>query len=668
MAQQIFMLSVFLYIAGAFLSLAMNRIYKVANYISAIGTFAAAISGLVSTIIVLVQGMPFAAEFPRFVPFARFTIEVDYLSAFMILVISLMAAATAIFTLTYNERYIGKNTGIFGFLNNMYILSMILAVASSNAFYFLVFWEIMTLASYFLVIAKQDKEAINSGFVYFAVAHAAVTLIIFSIIVLYIYAGSFDFADFRNAEIPQATKNLIFLLSFLGFGIKAGIVPFHTWLPITYSSAPSTVSALMSTKVAIYGLIRIGVDFLGASVWWWGLTLLAFGAISAVVGILYASVEKDLNRLLAYSSTENVGIILMGIGVGMIGFAVEQPVLGTLGMLAGLYHMVNHAVFKGLLFLGAGSVIYRNHTTNMEEMGGLAKRMPWTGFAFLIGALAISAIPPLNGFVSEWFLYQSLFMAGNHSILVVKALSPLFAVMLALTGAIAAMCFVKAYGVVFAGPSRSEHAREAREVPVPMIAGMMLLVVGILVLGLGAPVVAPYIGHVASSLLNTSSPQVSEGLTVYPASKTQAMLSTPLLFLLLMELLVVPLFIVWTLRGEKSGRRMDSTPWATGYAYSARMAYSATAFSQPLRVLFHPVYWIRTTLVGVGSKIASYSRQVVGCIDRLESFWENTVYGSLARGMVLLGKRVQAIQLGNVRMYCLYIIITLVILLITTVR
>lgn len=666
--QQLFLLSVFLYVAGALGSLAMNRVGKAANYVSAISTFTAAIAGLISTIIVLVRETPIVTELSGFVPFARFTIEMDHLSAFMILVISLLAAATAIFTLTYDDQYVGKNAGIFGFLNNSYILSMVLAVASSNAFYFLVFWEIMTLASYFLVVVKQDEEAIHSGFVYFAVAHAAATAIIISFVVLFLYTGSFSFTDFRSVEISQATKNLVFLLSFIGFGTKAGIVPFHIWLPRTYSSAPSTVSALMSTKVAIYGLIRVGVDFLGASVWWWGLTVLTIGAISAFLGILYASGENDLNRQLAYSSTENVGIILMGIGVGMIGVASGQPVLGVLGILAGLYHLLNHAVFKGLLFLGTGSIIYRIGTKNMEEMGGLAKQMPWTGFAFLTGALAISAIPPLNGFVSEWFLYQSLFMAGKSDILTFKVLSPLFAVMLALTGALAAMCFVKAYGVTFVGPFRSDRAREAREVPVPMIAGMVILVAGCIVLGLGAPMIAPYIGIVASALLGTNPVWVSDDMMVFPGSNSQAMLSTPLMFLLLIGLVMFSLFIVWIQGGMKAGRRIDSVPWACGYAYSSRMAATANAFVQPLRILFHSIYLLRNALIGLGNKIASYSKQAVDYIDRLELIWENNIYGLLARGMFHLGKRVQVIQVGNVQVYCLYIIITLVVLLITTVR
>jgi hydrogenase-4 component B len=424
----------------------------------------------------------------------------------------------------------------------------------------------------------------------------------------------------------------------------------------------------MSAKVAIYGLIRVGVILLGAPAWWWGLTVLVFGAVSALLGILYASGENDLNRQLAYSSIENVGIILMGVGVGMTGMASGHPVLGVLGILAALYHLLNHAVFKGLLFLGTGSVVYRIHTRNMEEMGGLAKSMPWTALAFLTGACAISALPPLNGFVSEWFLYQSLFMASTSSNLMIKTLSPLFAVMLALTGAIAALCFVKAYGAAFAGPFRSDRAREAKEAPVPMLAGMAILAVGCLALGLGAPVVAPYIGDVASALLGVFPVRVSANLAVFPGSSLQAVLSTPLIVLLLAGLVVFSLFAIWIQGGMKAGRRVDSGPWACGYAYSSRMAYTATAFAQPLRVLFHPLHLLRTALAELGKAMVSHFKQAVVYFDRVDSAWEQLLYGPLARGTVRLGKWVQVIQMGNVRLYFLYMLAALVVLLMVTVR
>lgn len=667
MVQQLLLLSVFFYAAGALLAVVMRRVGNAAAYGSAISTFAGGCAGLGAAVTVLVRGQSFAAEFPGFVPFAQFPVEVDALSACMLLVISLLVIATALYSFSYDVRYADRDVGVFGFLNNLFILSMVLVVASANAFNFLVFWELMTLTSYFLVVGKQDRAAIRAGLVYFAVAHAAAAALIVAFVVLFLHAGSFDYTAFRRAALSPATQSLVFLLCFFGFGTKAGVVPLHFWLPQTYSAAPATVAALMSAKVALYGLIRVGVDVLGASQWWWGLIVLAFGAVSAVLGILYATNEPHLKRKLAYSSTENVGIILMGVGVGMLGIATGHPVLGVLGLLAGVYHLVNHAVFKVLLFLSTGAVIAQLRTDLLDEMGGLAKRMPWTGMAFLTGALAISALPPLNGFVSEWFLYQSLFLAGTNGNLTVKALSPLFAVLLAITGALAAMCFVKAYGVAFAGPSRSDRAREATEVPRPMRLGMAVLVAGCLVLGLGAPVVVPYVGHVASALLGVPPVPVRSGLQVFPADGAHATLSTPLLFLFLVGMLTVPLLLVWVHGGMKAGRRVVAEPWACGYAYSSRMAYTATAFAQPLRVLFRPLYKLRTALANLAVRMAAYSHQAAGFIDRADSMWEHGIYGPLARGTLALGKQVQRIQQGNVRLYCLYLLITLVVLLVTTV-
>lgn len=670
--QQLFLLSILLYIAGAVASLALNRAGKMANYASGISAFVAASAGMASAISVLARGTGFTVEAVGVIPFARLIFQVDIFSAFMVLVISLLAAATAIYSLSYQEEYIGRGAGVLGFLNNIFIASMVLVVTSGNVFYFLVFWELMTLASYFLVSFEQEnKEAVDAGFLYFLVAHAGTAMIMLSFFIFFLSTGSFDFASFRSANLSPVTKNLAFLLAFFGFGAKAGIIPLHIWLPRAHPAAPSNVSALLSgvmIKTAIYGILRVGVDFLGSSVWWWGLTVLAFGAISAVVGVLYAISENDLKRLLAYSSIENVGIILMGAGVGMMGVASGHPVLGVLGLLAGLYHLINHAVFKGLLFLGAGSVIYRLHTKNMEEMGGLARKMPWTGCTFLAGALSISAIPPLNSFVSEWFIYQSLFMASTGSFIAVRALSPLFAVMLALTGALAAMCFVKAYGVTFAGTSRSVRAQEAREVPVPMLAGKAFLAAGCIALGLGAPVVAPYIVKVASALLGTSPVRVSNGLLVFPASSSQAVLSTPLMLFLLVGLVTLPLLIVALQGGMQAGRRIDAEPWACGYKYSPRMVYASAAFAQPLHVLFHSAYWLRSTLEGPGYAIASYCKGALAYLARMESMWEDYIYVPLARGTVNLSKRVQALQTGNIRLYCVYIILTLVVLLIATLR
>ncbi|KKC29460.1 hydrogenase 4 subunit B [Caldanaerobacter subterraneus] len=669
--QQLFLLSIFLYVVGALISLGLNRDGKIANYVSGTTAFLAGCTGVASAVPVLIEGKGFILEGMEFIPFGRFTINVDPLSAFMTLVISLLSIATGIYSISYQEEYIGKGTGVMGFLNNIFIVSMILVVTIDNAFYFLVFWELMTLVSYFLVCFEQEnREAIKAGFVYFVMAHVGTVLIMISFILFYVYTGTFDFAAFRNANLLPVIKNLAFLLAFLGFGVKAGIVPFHFWLPQAHPAAPSNVSALMSgvmIKTAIYGIIRVGVDFLGASAWWWGLTVLAFGAISAVFGVLYAVSENDLKRLLAYSSIENVGIILMGVGAGMMGIATGQVSVGILGILAGLYHLINHAVFKGLLFLGAGSVVYRLHTRNMEEMGGLARYMPWTGLTFFIGALSISALPPLNGFVSKWFTYHTLFAASTKGSALIRMAFPLAAVALALTGALTSLCFVKAYGVTFTGPFRGGNELKIKEVPVTMLIGMGLLAIGCFVLGLGVPIGAGYIANVASALLHVSSPQLSDGLSIFPASSEQAMLSTLLVLVFVVGLAILPLLIIGT-GGKRAGRRVDFEPWACGYKYSSRMAWTSTAFAHSLYLLFSPAYLLRTAFTKAGCFIILLFKKAMAYISQIELMWERYIYYPLLHFMVYIGKRAQTFQTGNVRMYCLYIILTLGVLLIATVR
>lgn len=669
--QYLFLLSILLYMVGALISLAMNRIDKITNYVSGVSALLAACAGMVSAFLAIAGGKGFTLEVTSFIPFAKFTIDVDLLSAFMLLVISLVAAATSIYSISYQNEYVGKGAGAMGFLNNLFIMSMVLVVTCGNAFYFLIFWELMTLASYFLVCFEQNKEAVDAGFLYFSVAHAGTAMIMLSFFIFFLYTGSFDFSSFRSANIPPAAKNLAFLLAFLGFGTKAGIIPFHIWLPRAHPAAPSNASALMSgvmIKTAIYGFLRVVVDFLGCSAWWWGLTVITFGALSAVLGVLYALSENDIKRLLAYSSIENVGIILMGVGVGMVGIASGHLLLGVLGILAGLYHMINHAVFKSLLFLGAGSVIYSFHTKNMEKLGGLSKLMPYTGLTFFIGSLAISAIPPFNGFVSEWFTYQSLFIASTSSNLTARVLSPIFGVILAITGALTAMCFVKAYGVTFTGPSRSDSTNKIKEVPAAMLIGMAILAVTCIGLGLGAPVVAPFIGRVASASIGTSLVEVSSGLFVFPGNVSQAFLSTPFIAVLLLGLSMLPLLIIGIQGGMQAGRRVVPEPWACGYKYSSRMAWTSTAFSRPLNLFFSSLYFLRTISKEAGNVIAAFFKKAVVFISHIELMWENYVYVPLARGMVYVGRSAQSIQMGYVRVYCLYIIVTLAVLLIATVR
>ena len=663
--------SVSLFGVGAFLSLLFRRSNRAARYTSGIVGMIASLVGCLAAVQVFVKGTA-TLELSGLSALGHFALRVDSFSAFMVVMISLLAFATSLYSISYLEEFEERGTGELGFFNNLFIAAMLLVVSAANAFYFLIFWESMTLASYFLVIFEQEKkESISAGYLYFLIAHIGTALIMLAFFALYKHTGSFDFSSFRDSTLPQATKNLVFLLAFFGFGAKAGIVPLHIWLPRAHPAAPSHASALLSgvmIKTAVYGIIRLCVDLLGAPVWWWGFIVLLFGALSALLGILYALDEHDLKRLLAYSSVENIGIILMGVGIGMVGMAIKLPALAVIGFLAALYHAVNHAMFKGLLFMGAGAVIHRTHTHNMNEMGGLARLMPWTGLVFLIGAISISAIPPLNGFVSEWFLYQSLFIGSLANLGVLKVFGPIFAMLLALVGAMVAMCFVKAYGTTFTGPPRSQFAAHAREVPVSMLAGMGILALSAIFLGIGAPLVIPFIGGIAAGLANVPAEMLTNGAQVFPADISQAVLSTPFILILLAGLLTVPFLVVLFLGGFRAGQKSVAEPWACGYGYSPQMGVSASNFAQPMRLAYQPIYILRVLLQKPLDGIAAFSRKVGGGLPGTEPLLERAVSQPIMSSVRYAGKQIQRLQMGDVRTYCLYIFIALAILLLVIFR
>src|SRR5688572_19170977 len=337
---------------------------------------------------------------------------------------------------------------------------MVVVLVADDAYLFMMAWETMALSSYFLVVANHRTAEIRSaGFLYLLLAHVGAIAILLTFGVTHGFAGDYTFDTMRGSDLSASWASVAFLLALFGFGAKAGLLPLHAWLPEAHPAAPSPVSALMSgvmLKTAIYGMVRVIYDLIGGVRWEWGIVVLVIGAGTTLFGVLYALMQHDLKRLLAYHSVENIGIILLGLGMSMVFFGFGQPAAGALGLIAALYHTLNHAVFKGLLFLGAGSILHSTGLRDLNHMGGLARSMPATAFHFLIGALAISALPPLNGFVSEWLTFQTALQAPLLEHGVVRSLLPLFAATLALAGALTAMCFVKVYGVAFLGQPRVE--------------------------------------------------------------------------------------------------------------------------------------------------------------------------------------------------------------------
>jgi hydrogenase-4 component B len=657
--------SVMLYLIGAVLALLMAGRERVSINITAITAIIGGILGLCSAIPVLLSGHIYLYATQGLVPFASFSVRLDMLSAFMVMVISLLVIVCSLYSVAYVREYEGRGAGSMGFFMNLFIASMVGLVVMDNGFYFIILFEAMSLASWFLVISSQDDESVSAGLLYFFIAHAGSVLIMIAFFLMWRESGSLDFESFRHLKLSPAIASVVFLLAFFGFGAKAGMLPLHSWLPRAHPAAPSHASALMSgvmVKIGIFGIIKVAIDLLGAPQLWWGIVVLGFGAVSSVLGVLYALAEHDIKRLLAWHTVENVGIILMGVGVGMAGIATHHPVLAVIGLLGALYHLLNHAVFKGLLFLGAGAVIYRLHTRDMDKMGGLAKLMPLTAFAFLIGCMAISALPPLNGFISEWYTYQSLFSMSHDGNVLMRISAPVAIVMLAITGALAAMCFVKVYGVSFCGGPRSEKAAQAREVPWQMTSAMLMLALCCVVLGLGASIIAPVIAQVAMSLADTQHVTVAQGVLLIPAEASQAMLSPALTFILLIALPVLPLLVWLAIKGNQPAFRRRGQPWACGYTWTPQMSTSTRGVTQPLRAMFSALYRLRKQLDPSPRLTRVLQAATVGAAAT-EPFWDEKIIYPLVRLVRRAGIQVQRLQSGDFRLYCLYIVAALIVLL-----
>jgi hydrogenase-4 component B len=548
---------------------------------------------------------------PVLFPFARLSLSIDGLSAYFLLVISLVAVAAAVYGPAYLSAYSPDASparqGVQALALNVFLGCMTFLCCAGDALTFLFCWEGMTLASYLLIVSDdRDGEHARAGLLYMVMAHGGTALLFVAFLTLTELAGSFDFASLRTAAdmLEPTTRTTLFFLALGGFVVKAGVVPFHVWLPRAHPAAPSHVSALMSgvmLKVAIYGILRFGFDLLapnsGALPPSWGWTVLFIGTTSAVLGVLYALQQHDLKRLLAFSSIENIGIILIGVGLAMILWRQEGAggALATVALTAALLHVVNHAAFKSLLFLGAGSVLCRTHVRNMEQLAGLARRMPWTAGLFLLGTVAISALPPLNGFVSEWLTFQTLLGSASRFHGAAGLVIVLAAAALALTGGLAAACFAKAFGATFLGRPKTPHAAKATEAPRSMIAAMVWLAAICVSLGvapgyamrvLDRPTADLLNGPAASAIVTARGPLVlSTALAAPGANATAISMST------IAALLVALTAMAWVLRrGTRRTPPRAAPTWTCGVTPTPRFDYTATAFAKPLRLVFEALY------------------------------------------------------------------------------
>jgi hydrogenase-4 component B len=603
--------------------------------------------------------------------YLKFGFFVDRLSAFFILVISISVFAVSIYSIGYVREYFGKkNIGYLGFLYNIFILSMIFVASADNAVMFLIVWELMSVVSYFLVVFEHEKpETRKAGFIYIVMTHIGTGFIMMSFLIFVGTSASFSFGTFAEAgkTMTPLLKDLAFIFALIGFGTKAGIVPMHIWLPYAHPEAPSNVSALMSgvmIKIAIFMLIRVFFDFLGASQAWWGYVVLTLGTISAILGILYAIVESDIKRMLAFSSIENIGIILIGIGASMIFLASGKPVLASIAAIAALYHLLNHSIFKGLLFMGAGSILYSTHTKNIEELGGLIKKMPKSALLILIGVLSISALPPFSGFISEWLTFQSLLLGFNLNDTFPMIILSISAAVLALTGALAAFCFLKFFGIGFLALPRSKHSEHAKEANTPMLIGMGIFASLSILLGILPFYVLPMLERITASFTGNLDSFTFGAFATFaiPSSMISSgaiSLSTPAILALLFIFMLILSVILFLIDGKK---QPVYETWGCGQPVStSRNEYTATAFSKPVLMWFKNMYRPARE-IDVTYSTSPLLKEAFKFEFRIEQVIEQYLYEPVVDFVITRSRKIKMIQTGSIHAYLGYIFGTLVIL------
>jgi hydrogenase-4 component B len=576
----------------------------------------------------------------------------DLLSAWFLLPILIVGAAAAMYGIAYlaPDRAKRATAAAHGLL--AILLVALAGVVTSQAIVpFLISWEVMAVSAFLLVIYESEHADVRrAGLIYIVLTHASM------IALLAMFAGwargaaDLTFESLGNAALTTGSSGLILILALIGFGMKAGVVPLHVWLPGAHAAAPSHVSALLSgvmLKTGIYGLLRV-MSLLGVLPAWWGWTLLGLGLVSGVLGVLWALAQHDLKRLLAYHSVENVGIILLGMGVGALGVTYREPVVAVLGFTGAVLHSLNHALFKSLLFLGAGAVVRATGTRTLDQLGGVGKRMPLTAAAFLLGSVAIVGLPPLNGFVSEWIVFQSLLSTGEAAAAV--RVASVGAAGLALIGGLALACFTKVDGIVFLGQPRSSAAGRAREPGAVFLVPMLALAAACVVIGVyPVLVVSPAVTVAASIVARAAMP------TPELAELGAALPSVTLVALIL----VLCGMLVWLLRDRRLRKVpvTSSTTWACGGApLSARMQYTASSYADPLLGTLRALAGVRRQADATGF----HSQPIDPVLDGVVS----TIWGQVGRA----AREARLLQAGRLRWYLLYVILTVLALLVYVAR
>ncbi|HXV08977.1 MAG TPA: hydrogenase 4 subunit B [Burkholderiales bacterium] len=624
--------------------------------LSALGAGVLAAAGFVG-----LGAWPEALVLPLGLPDLPFHLRLDPLSAFFLLLLGTAAAGVSLFSAGYFERGGSGDIGLLCLQYHVFLASMVMVLLADDAYLFMVAWESMALASYFLVTTDHRVAEIRSaGLLYLVVAHLGAIAILLAFGVLQLGQWSYTFAAMRDNALTPFWAAVAFLLALIGFGAKAGFLPLHVWLPEAHPAAPSPVSALMSgvmLKTAVYGLLRVSFDLLQGYTWWWGVAALSVGLVTAFYGVAFAAVQTDMKRLLAYSSIENIGIVLAGLGLALTFHAYNMELLAALALAASLYHCLNHALFKSLLFLATGSVMHATRQRSLGKLGGLIRRMPWVAGLALVGTLAIAGLPPLNGFVSEWMLFQAFLLTPGLPNSYLNMFVPVAAAALALTVALAGYVMVKFYGIVFLGLPREESLEDAHDAGPYERAGLIWLALWCVVLGVTPVYVVQLMDPLTHGLVGGAlgeSVRRSGWLFLTPVAPERASYA-PLLFLLVIVGVVLLTFLV--VRRLYHGRVRRAPAWDCGFAgLNARMQDSAEGYGQPIKQIFEPFF-----------RLERHHPSPFDAQPRYFSRIDDRLWYWLYLPVVRLAERVSSlfavVQHGRIALYLIYSFATLLLLL-----
>ncbi|QUQ64231.1 proton-conducting transporter transmembrane domain-containing protein [Kutzneria sp. CA-103260] len=639
--------------------------------VTGVGTAVCGAAGVAAGVCAL-SGITFSLALPALLPLSGVVVTVDGLGGLFLAVTGGVAVAAGVYGIGY-ARHTG-NSRLAQAMFPLFVVAMLLVVSAASVGALLVCWELMALFSLLLVVAehKRRPEVAEAGRWYAVMTHLGLMAILIGLLVLAAHASGDSFSVLRAAgrNLPPAVAAAVFLLTLVGFGSKAGIVPLHAWLPRAHPEAPSHVSALMSAamvNLGVYGIVRVGFDLLGGGQRWWWAVVLGLGAVSAIYGILQAAMSTDLKRLLGYSTTENMGLVLVGIAAAGMFASGGDRVLAGLALAAGLLHVVNHSAFKTVLFLSAGSVLHGTGCRDLDALGGLRTSMRATTAAFALGALAASALPPGTAFVSEWLLLQALIHGLPASGVMTAIAMPLAVAAVALTAGLAVATFVKAFGVGFLARPRSVDAQNAVESPVSMLAGMGIAGLACVALALLPTLALPAIGSVASHVAGVFSPARADAVTVRLVGVAGSL--SPLM--LAIALVVAIALVLGVLRAVAARRaRREARLWDCGAGpLSARMEYTATSFAEPLQRVFDDVLQPETDVDVTHSRESRYLVEAVEYRRRVPDRIERRFYRPVLTVIAAWGSVGRRLATGSVHRYLgygFYTVCGLLILLVVT--